>query len=142
MFGLWEWTPLTVGVYIAASLVGWFFINMFEYALNGGKVGRGRWWAFECFWEHLLQNIPGGMERKLQKLREFGYAARYDESALKGLAKEMFGGCWRFWLVNICIYLVLGPIVAYFLAAMGIMFTAFVLAFEVSRSLQWAPTRW
>ena len=62
-------TPLTAVVYLIVSFIGWYAINGFSYGLNSGQLGRGKWWIFECFWEDLLRNIPGGSKRKTDAIR-------------------------------------------------------------------------
>lgn len=56
-------------VYTILALLFWYGILAFQYGINGGGVGCGRWWVFECFWEDILMNIPGGSKRKGEAIR-------------------------------------------------------------------------
>ena len=128
-------TPLTLTAYILASLVGWFLLSVLHYGMGSGQLGRGKWWVFECIWEGFLQNIPGGMQCKVAKLKQMvgpasknrkgyfvGYSRSWSYEELRSsndyevCAKEMFGGPLGFWLSNSIAFL-LGSIAAAFFGA-------------------------
>ena len=149
-------TWYNVLVYIIISFVGWYLILALEYELNGGGLGRGRYWVFECFWEEFLENIPGGMKRKVEKLKEMvgppipnvsgtfvsmtsNRSWTYEELRSSGkweeCAREMFGGPWLFWFVTVSIYFLIGaPAVIIFLAAL-VVGTPIFLVKELIRFL-------
>lgn len=116
-----------VAAFASAAPVGWYAINALEYGLNSGQLGRGKWWVFECFWEELLQNLPGGLERKVEKLKQMvgPYHPRVDGVFCSGsgswryndlrehggweeCARAMFGGPVYFWLVKVGAYSIVG----------------------------------
>lgn len=60
---------------IASAVVGafllWYLWFGTEYFLNGGASGRDPLlMPFQCFWEEVLQNIPGGGTRKALVIRK------------------------------------------------------------------------
>ena len=60
---------MTLGLICAFVL--WYLYYGFECALNGGNLGRHPLlMPFQCFWEEVLWNIPGGFRRKMEYVRE------------------------------------------------------------------------
>lgn len=57
--------------YFAFGFVVWYLFNGLEAWLNGGRMGRGKWWVFSCVYEEMLWHLPGGkvrIQRHLQQL--------------------------------------------------------------------------
>jgi len=77
--------PFFMVVYAVLAALSWYFILAFQYGINGGGVGRGRWWVFECFLEDILMNIPGGSKRKGEAIRRMvGETGDGSLSSLRG----------------------------------------------------------
>lgn len=153
---VWPWiTWYTVTAYLILSFVGWFLLNAPEYGLNSGQLGRGRWWVFECLWEELLENIPGGLNRKVAKLKEMvgppssrhsgcfiGSRKTWTHEELhttgnwEECARSVFGGTWYFWSVNVCLYFFVGPVVAVFVLPSSIIAVSLAMLKEAILRLQ------
>jgi|SRR3989344_3120537 len=121
--------PALIVFYGVLALVSWYGILVLNYGINGGQLGRGRWWVFECFLEDILLNVPGGSKRKADRIREMvgetgdGFFCsssgswsheklrETDEYEICGQA--MFGSALQNWITHIVIFLVavcVGPI--------------------------------
>lgn len=112
----------TIAAYVFLVLLSWYSLLSFGYALNGGQVGRGRWWVFECFWESTLMNIPGGGQRKADTIRRMvgtcgdGYFISRERiwthedlrrtGEYETCGQAMFGRPFHFWAIQLITLLV------------------------------------
>lgn len=56
---------------IVGAFALWYTYFGTEYYLNGGALGRDPFlMPFQCFWDEVRQNIPGGPARKAAFIRE------------------------------------------------------------------------
>ncbi|MCC6405149.1 MAG: hypothetical protein IT405_02065 [Candidatus Yanofskybacteria bacterium] len=56
---------------VVGAFALWYAYFGTEYYLNGGALGRGpSLMPFQCFWDEVRQNIPGGLTRKAAFIRE------------------------------------------------------------------------
>lgn len=106
--------------YITIAFGIWYVYYGFECALNGGTLGRNPLlMPFQCFWEELLWNLPGGMRRKIIYLKEnvigeegsgcivgmgfFGKSWDFEEvrqkNFYKACARDVLSGSFHFWIV-------------------------------------------
>ena len=96
------------------AFVLWYLYYGLESALNGGTLGRHPLlMPFQCFWEEVLWNIPGGLRRKTEYIREnvigdwdgsvFGRTRswNYEEVRIQNLyvdcARDIMRGPIHFW---------------------------------------------
>ncbi len=57
--------------YFSIGFFVWYLFNGLEAWLNGGNLGRGKWWVFSCVYEEMLELLPGGkmrIQRRLQQM--------------------------------------------------------------------------
>ncbi len=139
-------TVKTVCVYLVASFISWYSLNTFEYYLNGGSWGRGRWWVFECFYQDFLENIPNGIDRKVRRLRErvgephpnisgvfmslksekswtYEEFRNASQSEQRECAVEMLTSPVYFWGTKVFLYFFCGPLIIAFLILKNIVDT-------------------
>ena len=116
------WTHVLI--YFACAFVFWYIAYGIEMYLNGGKVGRGRFWVFSCFWEELLWFLPGGLARRVDHIREMvrpqvgvsGYLHGYsyeqirEKNLYEVVAKKALGNGCYFWGVNVVLMFFLWPL--------------------------------
>ena len=72
------------------AFVFWYIYFSFVYFLNGGNVGRNQLtMVFELFREDILWNIPGGLKKKTEYIRnivdnnEIGFLGDYTHEQIK-----------------------------------------------------------
>ncbi len=159
-----EWMPWCITLWVVASFIGWFLLNALHYGLNSGQLGRGRWWVFQCIWEEgVLMSIPGGLDRKVEKLKYMvgtkgwgsfftfsGKSWNYEElrvggdAAFRDCARHMFQGPISFWFWHIFFYFLVGSlatafiVVQFVLGGLAMFFIDYIGGY-LSRSLQWSP---
>ena len=121
---IWSYvTPeFLLGYFVVAFLV-WYLIYGFETYINGGPLGRGRFWVFECFWEELWWFLPGGLAKRSDYIREkvkyrpnvSGSIGEYrfeeirKNNLYETVAKKTLGSGAYFWGVKVLLFFVLGP---------------------------------
>ena len=103
---------LYVVVYLTACFVAWYFLLTFDYAINGGQLGRHPlWFPFECFAEELPCYWFGGKQHRIEFIRSrcngdgvfcgWRRSFTYEETRKNNLYEmvfwEMCGGRFSFW---------------------------------------------
>lgn len=116
-------TSISIIIYFLIGFFVWYFIYGLEKFLNGGSLGRGRWWVFECFWEEMLWFLPGGLARRIDYIREMvksdSNTSFIDEYSHKDIrkhnlyekvAEQSLGNGFYFWGVNVIFLFFLWPL--------------------------------
>lgn len=160
------WTPLGVAVYLALAFPMWYLLYGTQMHLNGGPLGRSRFWVFECLWEDILFFTPGGLKRRAENVRirvsrgsgympgpgrrTYSYEEIRDQNLYEEVATHLFGTPAQFWVENVLLLgtlsLLFGPLLLVFYACLTplvIVVGGFVLVW--SRQMQWnplPPPRW
>ena len=118
----------------------WYLYYGVQSFLNGGSIGRDPLlMPFQCFWEELLWQIPGGTARKIAYVREnvvgdgdgvvLGNTERWDYGEVRSqnlyaaCARDVMPGAVGFWLTTVLVpaagfaggRLLLQPLVTYLL---------------------------
>lgn len=105
---------------LVCAFVLWYIYYGAESFLNGGTAGRHPLlMPFQCFWEEVLWNIPGGFARKVEYVRKnvVGYwngsvcgstrSWNYEEVRAKDLfvacTRDVMRGTVNFWLTTLII---------------------------------------
>jgi len=110
--------------YVALGFVVWYVYFALLMSLNSGRLGRGKWWVFECFWEQCQWFLPGGLAKRVKNIRErvplypgvLGWIGRYnyqdirEQNLYEQVAHEVLGSGYVFWGVNVVLMGVLWPI--------------------------------
>ena len=112
---------------LVCAFVLWYLYFGLEYALNGGTLGRHPFlMVFQCFWEEVLWNIPGGLGRKTKYVREnvigdssgsvlghtltWNYHEVRSNNLFSACARDVLRGAWSFWATTIVV-----PTVGFFI---------------------------
>jgi len=143
--------------YFCAAFVCWFIAYGLEVYINGGSG------VFKSFAGDFLENIPGGLERKVARLKEYVGPPRphvsgvlsgknrtwtfeeiraAGEPAYRECAQRMFGSPLYFWGVVVGCYFLLGPIVIGSTVCLTLIFgILYDIRRALSRSFQWKPQK-
>jgi hypothetical protein len=132
-------TPIGLVVWVVGAFFFWLIWYGLHAGLNSGQLGRGRYWVFECFGEEVLENIPGGLKRKSDKIRQMvgrsgkgvmcGVTRGYDfeeirrDNLYEEVAREMFPPPAVFWFSSVLIPVVWPVVIPLFVvcAALGLL---------------------
>jgi hypothetical protein len=101
--------------YIAIGLVLSIVVYAFEGALNGGQIGRGRWWLFQLIWQDVRWFSLGGLKRRTEYIRGkvgpdsshqgfidgYSYEEIRNQNLYQEVAKKTLGSGWIFWGFNV-----------------------------------------
>ncbi|MCI0533249.1 hypothetical protein L0Y49_03455 [bacterium] len=64
---------------LLCAFIVWYLYFSFEYMLNHCMAGRNQFLAvFELYAVNVLRNIPGGMKRKTEFIRNLAHNSKYD----------------------------------------------------------------
>ena len=119
-----EIAPLSLMMYFGIGFAVWYIVYGLEAYMNGGSLGRGRWWLFKCFWEEVQWFLPGGLAKRANHIRALvkpnsndrGYLGGYSYEEIREydlyeqVAKKSLGNGFYFWGVNVVLSFFLWPL--------------------------------
>jgi len=132
-------TLMSVIIYFTIAFVVWYIGYGLEMYLNGGSLGRGRWWVFKCFVEEAQWFLPGGLEKRTNYIRTMVGTDRslngfvgghsYEEirthNLYEKIAKRSLGNGFTFWGVDVILLFFLWPVAVAILALLVVVSNVF-----------------
>jgi hypothetical protein len=100
--------------------------------MNGGSVGRGRFWVFKCFWEDVSWFSPGGLSRRTDyvlkmvnsqqnsvgSINGYRYEQIREQNLYELVAKRSLGNGFEFWGLSVILPFFLWPLLILGLVAL------------------------